>query len=392
MFDRLPAPTKDPILHVMQMYREDLRAEKSDLGVGVYKNDDGITPVMRAVKGAERKLLETQESKSYTAPTGDPEYHAVMAELLFAGEVPAERLAAAAATGGTGAVRMAMELIHRANPEATIWISAPTWPNHNMLANVVGVAWKPYRYYDTETGGVDRAGMWADLAQAKPGDVVLLHGCCHNPTGADMNADDWAEMARFLNERGLIPFVDIAYQGFGFGLDEDAAGLRLMAREAERMIVAASAAKNFGLYRERAGIAMVICPEAERPAVQGTMGTINRASTSFPPDHGARIVTTILQDETLRAEWETELAEMRDRVNGLRRSLADALRDACGSDRFGYLAEQKGMFSLLGGTDEQIKDLREEHGVYIVGGGRINLAGLTEASVPRVAAAIAKVL
>lgn len=392
MFNRLPATKMDPILHVMQLYRQDTRADKVDLGVGVYKDDTGITPVMRAVKGAEQVLVDTQDTKTYTALTGDATFHEAMAELLLAGCVDKARIAAAAATGGTGAVRLAMEMIKAAAPDATVWISAPTWPNHNLLADAAGLGHKSYRYYDAETGGLDRAGLWADLQQAIPGDVVLLHGCCHNPTGVDLTPDDWAEMARFLAERGLIPFVDIAYQGFGDGLDQDAAGLRLLASTQERAIIAASAAKNFGLYRERAGITLIISPEAERANVQGTLAGKNRASISFPPDHGARVVTTVLTDDALRADWEAELTEMRNRVNGLRRALADALRDACGSDRFGFLADQRGMFSLLGGTDAQIARLRDEFGVYIVGGGRVNMAGLTQKSIPLVAKAIAQVL
>jgi len=392
MFNHLSAPKMDPIMKVSQLYREDPRAEKVDLGVGVYKDETGITPVMRAVKGAEQKLVDTQTSKVYTAMAGDPGFHDAMIDLLLGEGADKTRIAAAAATGGTGAVRLAMELIHKASPDAVIWISTPTWPNHNAIASVVGQTWKPYRYYDAETGGLDRDGMMADLAQAKAGDVVLLHGCCHNPTGADLSLDDWTAMADFLQARGLIPFLDTAYQGFGLGLDEDVAGLRHIVATQERVIISASAAKNFGLYRERAGLTLVICPEAERAAVQGTLASLNRGSISFPPDHGARIATTILTDDALRAEWEAELSEMRDRVNGLRRALADALRDACGSDRFGFLAEQRGMFSLLGGTPEQIDRLREEFAVYVVGGGRLNMAGLTPATIPRVAKAIAQVL
>ncbi|GAB4263225.1 MAG: aspartate/tyrosine/aromatic aminotransferase [Pararhodobacter sp.] len=392
MFDRLPAPRQDPILKVMQMFREDPRDTKVDLGVGVYKDDTGNTPVMRAVKRAERKLVESQTTKTYTALVGDPAFHRGMTDLLLAGTVLAERIAAAAATGGTGAVRLGMELIRAANPDARVFISTPTWPSHNTLAEKAGLTVAPYRYYDAETGGIDRKGMWEDLDAARPGDVVLLHGCCHNPTGADLTPDDWRGMASFLTERGVLPFIDTAYQGFGAGLAEDAAGLRHIAATQPRMILAASGAKNFGLYRERAGITLVICPEDERATVSGTLGALNRASISFPPDHGARIISTILSDPALRADWEAELTDMRDRVNGLRRALADALRDACGSDRFGFLTEQKGMFSVLGGTEQQIARLRDEFGVYVVGGGRLNMAGLTLASVPRVAKAIARVL
>ena len=392
MFNRLPAPKADPILQVMQMYRDDSRATKVDLGVGVYKDDTGITPVMRAVKGAERILVETQDTKVYTALTGDPAFHAAMIDLLLGDTVPAARIAAAAATGGTGAVRLAMELIATANPDATVFISNPTWPSHNALADKARLKRQSYRYYDAETGGVDRDGLWADLAAAKPGDVVLLHGCCHNPTGTDLTADDWAKMATFLKERGVLPFIDIAYQGFGAGLDEDAAGLRHIAATLDRVVIAASGAKNFGLYRERAGIALVLGPQEERATVSATLGALNRASISFPPDHGARIISTILGDDALRAQWEAELSEMRDRVNTLRSALATALRDECGSDRFGFLADQRGMFSVLGGSDAQIKRLRDEFGVYAVGGGRINMAGLSLDKIPQVAKAIAQVL
>jgi len=348
--------------------------------------------VMRAVKSAERKLVETQTTKTYTSLVGDPEFHSVMIDLVLADTVPADKIAAAASTGGTGAVRLGMEMIKTASPDATIWISGPTWPSHNALATRVGLAHKTYRYYDFETGGVDRTGMWEDLDGVQAGDVVLLHACCHNPTGADLNADDWAEMTRFCKERDAIPFIDTAYQGFGDGLDADAAGLRFMASELPRLIISASAAKNFGLYRERAGIAMIVGPADEKSKVQATMGAINRATMSFPPDHGARIVSTILSDPDMRADWMAELAEMRDRVNGLRRALAEALRDECGSDRFGYLAEQRGMFSVLGASEEQVTRLQQDYGVYAVTGGRVNMAGLTMESIPRVAKAIAEVL
>ena len=392
MFQSLTAPPPDAILQVMQMFRDDPRADKVDLGVGVYRDDAGNTPVMRAVKAAEAHLLKTQETKTYTALAGDAQFHRAMAKLLLADTVPDDQIAAAAATGGTGAVRLAMELIRTANAQATVWISTPTWPNHTLLARVVGLDQKSYRYYDAGEGALDRAGMMADLNGAKPGDVVLLHGCCHNPTGADFTAQDWAAMADFLAERELTPFVDIAYQGFGAGVEPDAAGLRHLAEKLPRVIVAASAAKNFGLYRERAGIALILCPEDERAAVQATLAGLNRASISFPPDHGARVVTTILTDPAMKADWLEELDGMRARIAGLRRSLATALRAETGSDRFCFLAAQQGMFSVLGGSEAQIARLREESGVYLVGGGRLNVAGLTEESVPRVARALATVL
>ena len=392
MFDRLSPQPVDAILQVMHIFRADSRSAKVDLGVGVYKDDTGNTPVMAAVKAAEARLVQTQTTKTYTNPVGDTAFHAAMIDLLLSDSVPAARVAAAAATGGTGAVRLAMELIRLANPDVQIWISDPTWPNHNVIGRALGLKLRAYRYYDREAGAVDRAALFADLEQANPGAIVLLHGCCHNPTGADLSAQDWADMADLLDRKGLIPFVDIAYQGFGAGLDQDAAGLRLLARRLPRVIVAASAAKNFGLYRERAGITLVIGPEAERATVQGTMGALNRVAVSFPPDHGARVVTEILTDPTLRAQWEAELTRMRDRINGLRAGLAEALRAETGSDRFGYLAAQRGMFSVLGGSDDDIRRLREEFGLYLVGGGRMNMAGLTQDVLPQVARGIAAVL
>lgn len=392
MFHTLPAPKPDAILAVMQLFREDPRDRKVDLGVGVYKDAQGRTPVMRAVKAAEARLVEQQDTKGYVALTGDAAYNEAMAGLLLGGVVPASRIAASAATGGTGAVRMAMELIRAANPAAQVWISTPTWPNHNVLANAVGLTQQSYRYYDAAEGVLDRQGMLDDLAQAKPGDVVLLHGCCHNPTGADPREQDWAEIAALIEAKGLIPFVDIAYQGFGEGLDADAAGLRHLVARLPRVIIAASAAKNFGLYRERAGICLVTCPEEERALVTGTLASINRASVSFPPDHGTRVVSTILTDPALRLNWQEELETMRQRVQGLRGALADALRTETGSDRLGFLAAQRGMFSVLDVNADQIARLREEAGVYIVPGGRMNMAGLTEDSIPAVAQALGKVL
>ncbi|WP_417625545.1 aromatic amino acid transaminase [Pararhodobacter aggregans] len=392
MFQTLTPPPGDPILKVMTLYREDPRTAKVDLGLGVYKDAQGNTPVMRAVKAAERRLVETQETKTYTTLSGDPAFRAAMAGLVLGDSVPAARLAGSAATGGTAAVRLGLDLVAKAHPHATIWISQPTWPNHFALTKAAGLSFKTYRYYDAENGVVDRAGMWADLAGAQAGDVVLVHGCCHNPTGADLNAEDWAALVDFCAEKGVLPFIDIAYQGFGDGLDADAAGVRRMAARVERMIVAASTSKNFGLYRERTGCCLVIAPEGERATVQGNLEVLNRQAISFPPDHGARVVTMILEDPALRADWEAELTEMRDRMNRLRRLLAEALRDASGSDRFGFLADQRGMFSLLGGDDTQIERLREEYGVYIVGGGRLNMAGLTEESIPMVARGIAAIL
>lgn len=392
MFDQLPKPQPDGILAVMAAFRADPRPGKVDLGVGVYKDAAGRTPVMRAVKAAEARLVAEQDTKTYTQLAGDPAFHTAMAGVILGDAVPPARLAAAAATGGTGAVRLGFELIRAANPAARLWISRPTWPNHITIAEAVGLAWSPYRWLDPEAGALDRAGLMADLRQAQAGDVVVLHGCCHNPTGVDMDPSDWAAVADLCEARGLIPLVDIAYQGFGAGLEADAAGLRLLATRLPRVMVAASGAKNFGMYRERVGIAFVLAPEAEREVVQATLAALNRAAISFPPDHGARVVTTILTDPALRADWADELGAMRTRVEGLRRLLAEALRAETGSDRMGYVAAQRGMFSILPLSADQVSRLARDHGVYAVGGGRVNMAGLTEANVPPVARALAAVL
>lgn len=392
MFDQLPKPQPDGILAVMAAFRADPRPGKVDLGVGVYKDAAGRTPVMRAVKAAEARLVAEQDTKTYTQLAGDPAFHTAMAGVILGDAVPPARLAAAAATGGTGAVRLGFELIRAANPAARLWISRPTWPNHITIAEAVGLAWSPYRWLDPEAGALDRAGLMADLRQAQAGDVVVLHGCCHNPTGVDMDPSDWAAVADLCEARGLIPLVDIAYQGFGAGLEADAAGLRLLATRLPRVMVAASGAKNFGMYRERVGIAFVLAPEAEREVVQATLAALNRAAISFPPDHGARVVTTILTDPALRADWADELGAMRTRVEGLRRLLAEALRAETGSDRMGYVAAQRGMFSILPLSADQVGRLARDHGVYAVGGGRVNMAGLTEANVPPVARALAAVL
>jgi aspartate/tyrosine/aromatic aminotransferase len=392
MFDRLPLPQPDGILAVMNAFRADPRGDKVDLGVGVYKDASGRTPVMRAVKAAEARLVAEQDTKTYTQLVGDPAFHAAMTDLILGQAVPPARLAAAASTGGTGAVRLGFELIRAADPEARLWISRPTWPNHITIAEALGIGWHPYRWLDPEAGALDRAGLMADLAQAKAGDVVVLHGCCHNPTGVDMDPADWAAMADLCAARGLIPMVDIAYQGFGTGLEADAAGLHLLVARLPRVIVAASGAKNFGLYRERVGIALVITPESERDVVQATLAALNRAAISFPPDHGARVVTTILTDPALRADWQAELEAMRARIEGLRRMLAEALREETGSDRMGFVAAQRGMFSTLPLNADRVARLARDHGVYAVGGGRVNMAGVTEANVLTVARALAAVL
>jgi aspartate aminotransferase len=389
MLNNLKKQPEDKILQLMQLFKDDPRDPKIDLGVGVYKDATGLTPVMRAVKKAEARLWEQETTKTYTALAGDAAFLDAMVGLVLADSVARDRVAAAASPGGTGAIHMVLETIQLANPEATVWLSAPTWPNHPSIIKHLGMKMAEYRYFDSETLGVDFAGMMADLDKVAEGDVVLLHGCCHNPTGANLNRVQWKEVAAKLVEKGAIPFVDIAYQGFGDGLDEDAAGTRILAAACPEMFVAASCSKNFGIYRERTGVTMAICKDAETRAVaQGNLAFLNRQNFSFPPDHGARLVTMILTDPELRAEWEAELEEVRLGMLKLRQQLADELKKLSGSDRFGFVAQHRGMFSRMGATPEQVMALREKHAIYMVGDSRINIAGLNEKTVPMLAKAL----
>ncbi len=389
MLNALHAQPQDKILQLIQMYKDDPRDTKIDLGVGVYKDATGLTPVMRAVKAAEKQLWETEITKTYTGLAGDPAYAEAMQSLLLDGTVPTDRLSAVATPGGTGAIRQALELIKLASPDATVWLPNPTWPNHPSIIKYLGMNMAEYRYFDADSRGVDFDGMMADLATAKQGDVVLLHGCCHNPTGANLTLPQWAEVAASLEKTGAIPFIDIAYQGFGDGLEEDAAGLRLMAARMPEMLIAASCSKNFGIYRERTGILIAVSPKAAmRAVVQGNLAFLNRQNFSFPPDHGARLVTMILNDPALRADWQAELEGVRLNMLSLRESLAAELRRVSGSDRFGFLAQHRGMFSRLGATPEQVEKLRTEHGIYMVSDSRMNIAGLNARTVPILAKAI----
>ena len=390
MLEQLNPQPQDKILQLIAMYREDPRADKIDLGVGVYKDATGLTPVMRAVKAAEKQLWEIETTKTYTGLAGEPAYNAAMIEMIL-GAGFAERAASVATPGDTGAIRQALELIKLASPKAKVWLSNPTWPNHPSIIKYLGMQMAEYRYFDAETRGIDFDGLMQDLANVAAGDAVLLHGCCHNPTGANLNADQWAQVAALLLAKGAIPFVDLAYQGFGDGLEEDAAATRMIAATFPEVLIAASCSKNFGIYRERTGI-LIALGEASRKAVtQGNLNFLNRQNYSFPPDHGARLVTMILQDDALRADWKAELEEVRQNMLGLRQSLADALRLATNSDRFDFVSSHRGMFSRLGLTEAQVNLLREEHGIYMVGDSRINIAGLNAKTVPILAAAIAKV-
>jgi aspartate aminotransferase len=389
MFEALKTQPADKILALVAQFKADPRDGKIDLGVGVYKDANGLTPVMRAVKTAEHQLWQAETTKIYVGLAGDPAFSDAMIKLVLGDDIPRASVAAAATPGGTGAVRQAFEMIQMANPDATVWVSNPTWPNHLSILKHLNVPMQQYRYFDATSGSVDVEGLLADLASAKAGDVVLLHGCCHNPTGANLTLTDWQAVISLMLDKGLVPMIDIAYQGFGDGLDADAAATRLIASAMPETLIAASCSKNFGIYRERTGILMAVGQtKAVVRVAQDNLAYLNRQNFSFPPDHGARLVTMILNDPELRADWMSELEDVRLNMLALRVQLAAELQRLSGSDRFGFLAAHRGMFSRLGTTPEKVEQLRADHGVYMVGDSRMNIAGMNAQTIPVLAKAI----
>ena len=389
MLSNLTAQPQDKILALVGAYRADPRQDKIDLGVGVYKDSTGATPIMHAVKSAEELLWQVQKTKSYVGLAGDPAFSTSMFDLVLDGAVAADRLSAVATPGGTGAVRQALELIKIASPAAKVWLSNPTWPNHPSIVNYLGMPLAEYRYFDTETGSVDFEGMLADIKAIPAGDIVLLHGCCHNPTGANLTSEQEDQIIITLAESGAVPFVDIAYQGFGDGLKKDARFTRKVASQLPECLIAASCSKNFGIYRERTGILMAVSASASLQAItQGNMAFLNRQNFSFPPDHGARLVTMILGDQILRSLWSTELEQTRINMLDLRQQLADELRQRTNSDKFDFLATHRGMFSRLGLSFGTVEILRADFGIYMLGDSRINIAGLNSHTVPILAHAV----
>ncbi len=392
MFETLKPTPPDKIIELLGLFRADPRSDKIDLGVGVYKDAAGRTPVMRAVKAAEARLLKEQDSKAYVGLLGDTDFVREMATLALGDAVPAERLAGAQTPGGTGAIRQLCELIRRASPGATVWLSDPTWPNHPAILGYLGIATRNYRYFDEATRGVDFPGMIADLDAMQPGDVILLHGCCHNPTGANLDLGQWQAVTDLVLAKKAVPLIDLAYQGFGDGLDEDVKGVRLMAAAVPEMMLAASCSKNFGLYRDRVGAAFVLAPEkATADIARLNLASLNRLNFSFPPDHGAKVVAMILGDPALRADWMAELEAMRLRMLELRQGLASALRRETNSDRFDFVATHRGMFSRLGASPEQVAALRKDFGIYAVGDSRVNVAGLPSDGLDKIARALVAV-
>jgi aspartate aminotransferase len=389
MFNSLQQQPADKILALMQVYKEDPRENKIDLGVGVYKDASGQTPIMQSIKQAEHMLWETQDTKSYVGLTGTPEFSETMIDLVLGDKFDKNLTASAATPGGTGAVRQAFELGKMANPNLRVFVSDPTWPNHLSILKYLGIPVEPYRYFDAKTRAVDFSSMMTDLENAKEGDLILLHGCCHNPTGANLKAPEWDAVIELLLKSGATPMIDIAYQGFGDGLEEDASGVRKLVSSVPETIIAASCSKNFGIYRERTGLLIVVSHDKDaRDLNQSTLAFLNRQNFSFPPDHGARLVTMVLSDEELKRSWMEELEAVRTSMLSLRTQLATELEKLSGSNRFGFLADHRGMFSRLGASPEQVNELRENHAVYMVGDSRLNIAGLNSKTVPVLAKAI----
>ncbi|ENM5926003.1 aspartate/tyrosine/aromatic aminotransferase [Vibrio mimicus] len=392
MFAHLPAPVLDPILSLSVAFRNDPRPEKVDLGIGVYKNSLGETPIMRAVAMAQDKVVASQKTKSYVGLAGCEEFNQSMMHLVLGSTLDSERTIAIQTPGASGALRMLGDLMKVAQPETTVWITDPSYVNHKPVMEAAGLKVRYYRYFSRDTKMVDAEQMLADLAQAGPKDVVLLHGCCHNPTGADIDFTAWQAITDLAQKNGFIPFVDIAYQGFGDGLEQDAQGLRYMAERMEEMLITTSCSKNFGLYRERTGAAIVIGKNQQNVTnARGKMLTLARSTYTMPPDHGAALVKTVLRDEQLTAIWKQELSEMQQRLLSLRKNLCNELRNQHNTRQFDFIESHRGMFTVLGFSAEQMSRLREEFAIYGVADGRINIAGLTEKDIPYVANSIIQV-
>ena len=393
MFQTLAPAEPDKILQLIGLFREDQRPEKLDLGVGVYKDPARQTPVMAAVRKAELKVIESQVSKTYLGLEGHTGFNAAITRLALGNHLDSARTRTIQAPGGSGAIRILAELLASGQPNAVVYLPDPTWPNHLPTMTAAGLSTKTYRYFDPSTGDVRFDSMLESLSTASPGDIVVLHGCCHNPTGANIAPQQWPVLAEFLVEKQLIPFVDMAYQGFGDGLDIDAGGLRCLADTAPELVAAISCSKNFGVYCDRVGAAILIGRNSrETDTAFGQLKSLARRNYSMPPNHAAAAVFTVLEDPGLRSEWHDELDGMRTRMLELRTGFADALRKKSGTGRFDFLASHRGMFSRLGLSPEQVARLRSEKAVYMVGDSRINVAGLPDQGLDRLAESIVSVM
>lgn len=397
MFDALPLAPPDPILGLGEAFKSDPREGKINLSVGVYKDEQGNTPILACVKEAERRLLEKEKSKGYLAIEGLAEYDARVPELLFGDGheiLTSGRAVTAQTPGGTGSLRVAADLLRKHFPSARVWLSRPTWANHQAIFQAAGLATETYPYIDAAGTGLDFAAMQAALEKIPSGHVLLLHGCCHNPTGIDPTPEQWRQIASICQKRQILPLVDFAYQGFGDGLAEDAAGLLELATANRELLVCSSFSKNFGLYSERVGALTVVAADAD--AAQRALSQVRisiRTNYSNPPQHGGAVVATVLGDSELRRQWEAEVAAMRSRIHEMRTLFVETMRARAPKHDFSFLQRQKGMFSFSGLTTMQVDELRTRHAVYVVAsGGRMNVAGMTAGKMPHLADAIAAVL
>ena len=395
MFSQLKQLPADPILGLSIKFKADQNPKKIDLGAGIYKDAVGNTPVLDCVKVAEQFRVDNEASKAYLGSTGSPVFNTKMTELILGDHkvIAENRIRAVSTPGGTGALRVAGEFIKKCTPGATIWVSNPTWANHKGVFEAAGLIVKTYPYYDYENNCLDFDGMINALKEIPKEDAVLLHACCHNPSGMDLNQQQWQAVAEVAKDVGFMPVVDMAYQGFGTDLDSDAYGLRLMAETVEQMIICSSCSKNFGLYRERIGACSIIGRSAEAAdIINSVLLSVVRVAYSMPPAHGAAIVETILSSQELTTQWHGELKEMRDRINNMRQLLVDKLKENGVERDFSFITSQNGMFSFLGIDQAQVQRLQDEFSIYIVGSSRISLAGISSDNVDYLTQSIAKIL
>lgn len=396
MFENVKAIPGDALLALMMEFKKDPTLTKIDLGVGVYKDDAGLTPILPVVKKAESLILENEQSKGYIGPAGAPELAPLLQGLMLGENHPLiteQRIATTQTPGGTGALRVAGDLVNALNPEAKIWVSDPTWSNHFHVFAGAGVEVRTYPYYDAQQNALAFDNMLDAIRQMPAGDVILLHASCHNPTGIDPTLEQWKQISQVISEQGLLPLIDCAYQGFGDGLEDDVQGLKLILEKCPEALITTSCSKNFGLYNERIGALSIVATQAEHCSnVFSQACNCIRANYSNPPAHGAAIVTTILADTALRQQWETELAEMRTRIHRMRSELVKNL-DSLSSDRdFSFITAQKGMFSYSGLSKNEVKYLKEKHAIYAVDSGRINIAGINDSNLERLSQAISEAI
>ncbi len=390
-----PAPP-DSILGLTEEFKKDQNPQKVNLGVGVYKDESGNTPVLNCVKAAEKVLYETQNSKSYLPISGDPAYSAAVQRLIFGAEsevIVSKRAATIHAPGGTGALRVGADLLYKFTPNAKVWVSSPTWANHNGIFGAAGFGISRYGYYNSDTRGLDFDKMMSDLENVPAADIVVLHTCCHNPSGVDLSNDQWKKLAALAAQKGWVPFLDFAYQGFGDGVDEDRFAVEQFAAAGVDFLVASSFSKNFGLYNERTGAITVATPSKEEASVaMSHLKTVVRTNYSNPPAHGGLIATMILDTPELHKMWLEELAGMRDRIVTMRKSLVAGLAAQGVDGDFSFIERQRGMFSFSGWSDDVVGSLRKKNNIYVVGGGRINLAGLTTSNIEYVCKSVASAM